>query len=200
MPTAKKPANRAKVPLAQTGNISNALKTIASLPETLTVNIPDVQQLVGVSDVASPSSFDAAGWKRVTDEQRAEDEKHYKELQNWGRNLKDGIATVRVGVSAGIEAAKLGQDLVKYATAVEGIKTEGVNLDIQREKTAQAYVKRDKEYATTAHLGALNENQALAYQVELEKLAIQLGGKQAEAQMLAAEVKAKYPVIDVKAR
>ncbi len=153
------------------------------LPQTLTVNLPDFQSLLNVSDVSDPSSFDAAGYKRVTEQQRALDKVHYQELKNWADNTSDGIGVLISMAGAAIKGAQLGQQMVKYATAREAIETEKVNFKIQQSKTNQAFYKFDREVMKEQHESTMNivEGQSLYLKVQ-------------EAQLNLTEAKAKFQI------
>lgn len=160
------------------------------LPQTLSVNLPDFQSLLSVSDVSNPGSFDAAGYGRVTDAQRAADKIHYGELKNWADNTSDGIGVLISMAGAAIKGAQLGQQLVKYATAREGIETEKVNFKIQQSKTNQAFYKLDREIMKEQHEATMNiiEGQSLFLKVQDAKLTLQEA--KAKFQIRQAEVMA----------
>lgn len=160
------------------------------LPQTLSVNLPDFQRLLNVSDVSNPSSFDAAGYGRVTDAQRAADKIHYGELKNWADNTSDGIGVLISMAGAAIKGAQLGQQLVKYATAREAIETEKVNFKIQQSKTNQAFYRFDREVMKEQHEATMNiiEGQSLHLKVQEAKLNLQEA--KAKFQIRQAEVMA----------
>lgn len=160
------------------------------LPQTLSVNLPDFQSLLNVSDVSNPSSFDAAGYGRVTEAQRAKDKIHYGELKNWADNTSDGIGVLISMAGAAIKGAQLGQQMVKYATAREAIETERVNFKIQQSKTNQAFYRFDREVMKEQHEATMNilEGQSLYLKVQETKLNIQEA--RAKFQIRQAEVMA----------
>jgi hypothetical protein len=145
------------------------------LPLNLSVNLPDFQSLMSVSDVSDPSSFDAAGYKRVTEQQRALDKVHFAELKNYADNVSDGISVLISMASAAINGAKLGQKMVQYATAREGIETELVNFNIQQSKTTQKRFELDRNIMREGHEAQMNilEGQALQLKVADAKLTLQ---------------------------
>lgn len=145
------------------------------LPLNLSVNLPDFQSLMSVSDVSSPSSFDAAGYKRVTEAQRAKDKIHYQELKNWADNTSDGIGVLISMAGAAIKGAQLGQKMVQYATARESIETELVNFKIQQSKTNQRRFELDRNIMRENHEAQINiiEGQSLYLKVQDAKLTLQ---------------------------
>lgn len=160
------------------------------LPLNLSVNLPDFQSLMSVSDVSDPGSFDAAGYKRVTEQQRALDRVHFAELKNYADNVSDGINVLISMASAAINGAKLGQKMVQYATAREGIETELVNFNIQQSKTTQKRFELDRNIMRESHEAQMNilEGQALQLKVADAKLTLQ--ENQAKFQIRQAEVMA----------
>jgi hypothetical protein len=153
------------------------------LPQTLSVNLPDFQSLMSVSDVSDPGSYDVAGYKRVTEQQRALDKVHFSELKNWADNTSDGVAVLISMAGAAIKGAQLGQQMIRYATARETIETEKVNFKIQQSKTNQAFYKFDREVMKEQHESTMNiiEGQSLYLKVQ-------------EAQLNLTEAKAKFQV------
>lgn len=160
------------------------------LPQMLTVNLPDFQSLLNVSDVSSPASFDAAGYKRITEQQRALDKVHYQELKNWADNTSDGIGVLISMAGAAIKGAQLGQQMVRYATAREAIETERVNFKIQQSKTNQVFYKFDREVMKEQHEATMNilEGQSLYLKIQDTKLTLQEA--KAKFQIRQAEVAA----------
>lgn len=145
------------------------------LPLNLSVNLPDFQSLMSVSDVSDPGSFDAAGYKRVTEAQRAKDKIHYQELKNWADNTSDGIGVLISMAGAAIKGAQLGQKMVQYATAREGIETELVGFRIQQSKTTQKRFELDRNIMREGHEAQMNilEGQTLQLKVADAKLTLQ---------------------------
>jgi hypothetical protein len=160
------------------------------LPLNLSVNLPDFQSLMSVSDVSDPGSFDAAGYKRVTEQQRALDKIHYQELKNWADNTSDGIGVLISMAGAAIKGAQLGQKMVQYATAREGIETELVGFKIQQSKTNQKRFELDRNIMREGHEAQMNiiEGQSLQLKVADAKLTLQEG--KAKFQIRQAEVMA----------
>lgn len=160
------------------------------LPLNLSVNLPDFQSLMSVSDVSDPGSFDAAGYKRVTEQQRALDKVHFAELKNYADNVSDGINVLISMASAAINGAKLGQKMVQYATAREGIETELVGFKIQQSKTTQKRFELDRNIMREGHEAQMNilEGQTLQLKVGDAKLTLQ--ESKAKFQIRQAEVMA----------
>jgi len=160
------------------------------LPLNLSVNLPDFQSLMSVSDVSDPGSFDAAGYKRVTEQQRALDKVHFAELKNYADNVSDGIGVLISMAGAAIKGAQLGQKMVQYATAREGIETELVGFKIQQSKTTQKRFELDRNIMREGHEAQMNilEGQALQLKVADAKLTLQ--ENQAKFQIRQAEVMA----------
>lgn len=160
------------------------------LPLNLSVNLPDFQSLMSVSDVSNPSSFDAAGWKRVTEQQRALDKVHFAELNNYANNVADGITALISMASAAIKGAQLGQKMVQYATAREGIETELVGFKIQQSKTTQKRFDLDKNIMQEGFLAQFNITEGQILQVKLSDAKLTLQESQAKFQIRQAEVMA----------
>jgi hypothetical protein len=180
----------------------NSASKLAGVPANLLVSLPnDVpssEDIAKIKKFGSPSDIQSAlNWDRVTDQQREADKTHYKELQNYGQNVIDGIKTVTVAVKAATEVTKLGQALIGYAIGVEGIRTQEVNLNIAQEKTAQRNVVLQGEQQKTTHLGQVNQAKQSLYAADLDNISQMLAAKQAKSRLAAAEV--SNQVIDVDA-
>lgn len=160
------------------------------LPLNLSVNLPDFQSLMSVSDVSDPGSFDAAGYKRVTEQQRALDKVHFAELKNYADNVSDGIGVLISMAGAAIKGAQLGQKMVQYATAREGVETELVGFKIQQSKTTQRRFELDRNIMREGHEAQMNilEGQTLQLKVTDAKLTLQ--ESKAKFQIRQAEVMA----------
>ena len=182
-----------------------------NLPDRLSANLSNFSSLVNVSDVGTPSSFDAAGWQRVTDSQRVVDERHYRELKNYAHNIKDGVDTLSVMAQAAVAATEFGKTLIRYATGVEGMNTEAVRFQIQQadseiataklagkaidlhyqndlNRTHQTKYSQDIEYRD-----GINQTNARQYQADLDTLAIRLDGTLRKNEFELLEVEHKYP-------
>lgn len=160
------------------------------LPLNLSVNLPDFQSLMSVSDVSSPSSFDAAGYKRVTEQQRALDKVHFQELKNWADNTSDGIGVLISMAGAAIKGAQLGQKMVQYATAREGIETELVNFKIQQSKTTQKRHQLDGEIMKEGFEAQMNIVEGQVLQIKVAEAKLTLQEAKAKFQIRQAEVMA----------
>lgn len=145
------------------------------LPLNLTVNLPDFQSLMAVSDVSDPGSFDAAGYKRITEQQRALDKVHFSELKNYADNVSDGIGVLISMAGAAIKGATLGKEMVRYATARESIETELVGFKIQQSKTTQKRHELDGNIMQEGYLTQKNivDGQALQLKLADSKLTLQ---------------------------
>lgn len=160
------------------------------LPLNLSVNLPDFQSLLSVSDVSDPGSFDAAGYKRVTEQQRALDKVHFQELKNYADNVGDGIGVLISMAGAAIKGAQLGQKMVQYATAREGIETELVGLKIQQSKTTQKRFELDSNIMKEGYLAQANIVEGQVLQVKLADAKLTLQESKAKFQIRQAEVMA----------
>lgn len=160
------------------------------LPLNLSVNLPDFQSLMSVSDVSDPGSFDAAGYKRVTEQQRALDKVHFAELKNWADNTSDGISVLISMAGAAIKGAQLGQKMVQYATAREGIETELVNFKIQQSKTTQKRHQLDGEIMKEGFEAQINIVEGQILQVKVADAKLTLQEAKARFQIRQAEVMA----------
>lgn len=168
-----------------------------NLPDALSATIPDFQTLLNPSDVANPSSFEAAGWKRVTEAQRKQDEVAYKELQNYAANVKDGINTLNSMAQASVAATKLGKTLVQYATGIQDIKSEMVSFQIAEAGTRKNQNKLAGIEQEIDHLANINTSQSLDYQADLDQLSANLDRKLKKVEATKAETQQLYPAIDV---
>lgn len=176
---------------AMTSNGSNSAVTVTNsdrlsgldfsrLPLNLATTLPDFQALMSVSDVSKPASFAAAGFQRVTDQQREIDKVEYAEYKNYADNIGDGINVLISMADAAIKGAKLGQKQVQYATAREGINTELVNFNIQQAKTNQANAKLTAENMKTDHQVSVNDVQKDIFSTQLDDLRLTLSEQQAK--------------------
>lgn len=160
------------------------------LPLNLSANLLDFQSLMSVSDVSSPSSFDAAGYKRVTEQQRALDKVHYQELKSFADNTADGIGVLISMASAAIKGAQLGQKMVQYATAREGVETELVGFKIQQSKTTQKRFELDRNIMQEGHEAQMNILQGQNLQLKVADAKLNLQEMKAKFQIRQAEVMA----------
>lgn len=176
---------------AMTSNGNNSAVTVTNsdrlsgldfsrLPLNLTTTLPDFQRLMSVSDVSKPADFAAAGFQRVTDQQRALDKVEFAEYKNYADNIGDGISVLISMADAAIKGAKLGQKQVQYATAREGINTELVNFNIQQTKTDQANAKLTAENMKTDHQVNINDVQRDIFSTQLDDLRLTLSEQQAK--------------------
>jgi hypothetical protein len=197
----KAPLTVPEVPSASIAKVSvNASVQSLSglnLPDTLSATIPDFQKLLKPSDVGDPKTFENAGWKRISDAQRQQDEIAYKELQNYAANAKDGINTLNAMAQASTAATKLGKTLVQYATGIQDIKSEMVNFQIAEAGTRKNQAKLAGVEQEIAHLVSVSSSQALDYQADLEQLTANLDRKLKKVEATKMETQQLYPTIDV---
>ncbi|MBD3887057.1 hypothetical protein IFO70_36185 [Phormidium tenue FACHB-886] len=197
----------------QQGDATLQTLTGLNLPDTIQANLPDFQGLMQVVDVGSPSSFDAAGWSRVTDTQRVEDARHYRELKNYAANIRDGVGVLNEMTLAAVAATDFGKNLIRYATGLEGAKTEVVKFQIQQTETAIAGEKllgKQNDLQHQVELNAVdrtrdsqliqfrtqqNQAQALQYQADLEGLAAKLEATQRKNEADLLDTAHKYPAL-----
>lgn len=110
-----------------------------NLPEGFTVNLPDISQLANsaVGD-ASTGFAPNPNLPRVSDSDREVHAVIFREQVNAALNLKDSITVANTYVDAAVEGTKLGKNLVRYATGLEGIREQQVKLQQAQTKTAIA--------------------------------------------------------------
>jgi hypothetical protein len=203
-PSEKSPKAPLTVPEVPSASIAKAAPNTSieslsglKLSESLSASIPEFQKLLKPSDVGEPKAFETAGWKRVTDAQRQQDEVAYKELQNYAANIKDGVNTLNAMAQASVAVTKLGKTLVQYATGIQEIKTEMVNFQIAEAGTRKNQNKLAGIEQEIDHLANINTSQSLDYQADLDQLTANLDRKLKKVEQTKAETQLLYPTIDV---
>jgi hypothetical protein len=151
------------------GNATLQALTGINFSPTLPTTLPDFSKLTQVSDVGSPTHFDAAGWNRVSDAQRVEDARHYRELKNYAANVGDGVRVLNEMAVAALAATDYGKTLIRYATGVEAMSTETVKFRVQQTESAIAAEKllgKQNDLHHQSQLNAVNltqDNQLIAF-------------------------------------
>jgi hypothetical protein len=160
--------------LAPKQTASTSALDFSRLPLNLSANLPDFTPLTNVTDLSNPASFEAAGYGRVTNNERELNKIQYGEHKNYIDNISDGLDVMLSTFKAAIKSAKIGQEQVRYATAREGINTELNNLGIQQSKTRQGALKLDAEIGKETHLTSVNETNKSILSVQIDDLKLTL--------------------------
>lgn len=165
--------------------------SMTSLPLTYEPQLPDFSPVFAISDYGNPDSFAAAGVKRVTNAKREQDKIAYQEHDNYLQNVTDGLKVATTAMGAAIQAAKLGQQSIKYAIAREGMETERWNYRSAQTKTELAEETYNGEriklqYAKGQNVvnGAIYSTKLASLRLTLQEERHALQGKQAEVAAL----------------
>ncbi|MBD3885942.1 hypothetical protein IFO70_30000 [Phormidium tenue FACHB-886] len=139
------------------GDVTLQRLTGLSFPDALKANLPAFENLLNVADIASPAAFETAGWSRVTDAQRVEDKRAFRELTNYVENVQDGVKAYNLAATVAVATTEVGKNLIRYATGIEGMKTEAVKFQIQQAETSIAGAKLVGKQQDLSHQISLNQ-------------------------------------------
>lgn len=167
-----------------------AALNMTSLPLTYDPKLPDFSAVFAVTDYGNPDSFAAAGIKRVTNAKREQDKIAYQEHDNYLQNVTDGLKVATTAMGAAIQAAKLGQQSIKYAIAREGMETERWNYRAAQTKTELAEESYNGERIKLQYAKGQNVVNGAVYSTKLASLRLTLQEERHALQSKQAEVAA----------
>lgn len=169
---------------------NTAALDMSALPLNYNVTIPTgiFDSVFSISDPGNPNSFAAAGVKRVTNAQRVQDKVAYEEFDNYLLNVTDGLKVMTTAMGAAIQAAKLGQSAVKYATEREKINGLQWNYKAEQVRTLQAEQAYNGQVIKLNHETQKNMVQAAIYSTQIGSLRADLQKEQHDLKLKRAEV------------
>lgn len=166
--------------------------------ENLPINLPD-EIVIQLPDFAG-SAASAVGFSpnpalpRITDAQRSEDERAFREMANAAKNLKDSITVASEYVSAGIAATKLGQRLIQYKAGIADIRTALVGLQKSETKTAIAQAELAQLNETLAFQNGLLPQIQAEYQHKLTEAQGRADRARRKAESYLTETENLFPM------
>lgn len=187
-----------ELPPVASAPVTNAYSGVAltlplNLPEGFSIQLPDIAQLgqlaIGTADNGFAPSTELP---RVSDADREVHAVIFREQVNAAANLKDSISVATAYVDAAVEATKLGRGLVRYATGLEGIRTEQVKLQQAEVKTAIATAQLDGLNAEHTYLTQENAHKLTAFNEKLAQWGERVRMEQLKTAELTHSIDSKY--------
>lgn len=172
------------------------------LPENFDIStVPNFQELANGA-IGTPETGFAPNpaLPRVTDAERAEHERIFREQANAADNLKDALKVANKYVEAAVLGTRLGKSLIQYQTGIQEIRTAKVEFAKAQTRTEIALAEHDQLRLK------LNHEVAMIPTIERELVnKLRLQESKANNALLAAmdhehQTAQKYQLVDVDAQ
>lgn len=167
-----------------------------NLPQNFNIDLPDIQEFANGAIGFTPNP----DLPRVTDQQREEDKRIFKEMGNAADNLKDAIGVSNKYVDAGIAATKLGKSLISYQIGLQDIRTEKVNFQKSVVRTEIAFTELNELNLKLGYQNNLLPHLEEEYRHKLTEARSKADLANRKAMKHEHETESKYPTVDVQAR
>lgn len=172
------------------------------LPENFNIDtIPDFQELANGA-IGTPESGFAPNpaLPRVSDQDRAEHERIFREQANAVDNLKDALKVANKYVEAAVLGTKLGKSLIQYHTGIQEIRTAKVEFAKAQTRTEIALAEHDQLRLKLGHELAMIPSIEREFANKLREQESKANRALAAAMKHEHDTAMAFPMIDIDAQ